>query len=270
MITFDQTEVTALSSKPLYNGEVESLFANPPEDIQRQFVGATFSNAYGAASQFLNYLFQQFDGTKEARVLDFGAGWGRMLRLIRNKPELDHIDLHGCDIDRTMLELCRKTIPRTTLNPVELFPPSPYRSGFFDVIYANSVFSHLGERNHLAWAQEFARIVRPGGLVVLTTQAKHFLQVCEELRSGKRPIETIWHKNLAQGFASPSCGEQYDKGEFLYHPHTVRPNPEIYGDAIVPKAFFAEHWGTLGFDLIDWFEHPDIFGQNRAVLRRSS
>lgn len=273
MIQFDSNDIAELSGKPLLAAEDPNEMANPPKDVQEIFVGASFENAYGAAAQFLNYLFGHAQnllpsGLDGARILDFGCGWGRMLRLIRHKPDLDVVELYGCDVDPNMVELCRRSLPRTHVAPSELFPPLIYRTGFLDVVYANSVFSHLGEMNHVAWAQEFARVVRPQGLVVVTTQAKHFLSFCEDLRTGKREIQNHWHKNLSLGFTDPNSAAKYDAGEFLYAPQSRGANPKIYGEAIVPRQFFEEHWGGFGFDLVDWFEHPDILGQNRAVLRR--
>ena len=273
MVVFDGQDIMGLSGKPLLPDDDVSALSNPPADIQETFVGASFENAYGAAAIFLNYLFDQVQShlsqdVAGLRVLDFGCGWGRMLRLIRNKAELDGIDLYGCDVDPKMVELCRRSLPRTYVAPTGLWPPSLYRAGFFDVIYANSVFSHLGEMNHVSWAQEYARIVKPNGLVVVTTQAKHFLTFCEDLRSGKRTIQNYWHRNLSLAFTAPDSAERYDKGGFLYAPQSLGANPKVYGEAIVPRQFFEEHWGALGFDLVEWYEHPDVLGQNRAVLRR--
>jgi hypothetical protein len=145
-----------------------------------------------------------------------------------------------------------------------------YRDGFFDVVYANSVFSHLGEVNHLSWAQEYARILKPGGLAVVTTQAKHFLDFCADLRTGKRPVQNYWQETLRDCFAEPGLEEKFASGQLLYAPKWKAERPMVYGEAIVPKQYFQDKWGDLGFELLDWFEHPELLGQNRAVLRLRS
>jgi 2-polyprenyl-3-methyl-5-hydroxy-6-metoxy-1,4-benzoquinol methylase len=63
--------------------------------------------------------------------------------------------------------------------------PSDYREGTFDMIYAYSVFSHLSEQCHLAWASEFARILKPGGTVCLTTQARNLKFAAITLREAQ-------------------------------------------------------------------------------------
>lgn len=48
-------------------------------------------------------------------------------------------------------------------------PPTTYPDSLFDVVYAVSVFTHLTEDRQLSWLAEFARIIRPCGLLLLTT-----------------------------------------------------------------------------------------------------
>lgn len=49
-----------------------------------------------------------------------------------------------------------------------LEPPLPYGDAQFDLVYALSVFTHMHEENARAWLAELARVVRPGGLALLT------------------------------------------------------------------------------------------------------
>lgn len=50
----------------------------------------------------------------------------------------------------------------------ELAPPTPYVSESFDLVYALSVFSDLDEHLQRDWLAEFRRLLRPGGLLVLS------------------------------------------------------------------------------------------------------
>jgi SAM-dependent methyltransferase len=92
------------------------------------------------------------------RVLDFGCGAGRTLRHFLDEAE--HAEFHGCDIDdRSIAWLSENLSP-----PFHVFQngespglPSPDR--FFDVAYALSVFTHLGD--HWAdWLLELRRVRR--------------------------------------------------------------------------------------------------------------
>src|SRR5207253_7435957 len=106
--------------------------------------------------------------------------------------------------------------PYTWLTPCNTFPPTRYNNGIFDVVYAYSVFSHLSEDSHLAWAGEFARVLKPGGTVILTTQGLKLLDMCRGFREGTQPITHVWHELLAKSFTEPDVVDRFNRGDFLY------------------------------------------------------
>jgi SAM-dependent methyltransferase len=94
-------------------------------------------------------------------VLDFGCGCGRTSRHWK-RP------VHGTDIRPELVAWCQEHLPGVyTVNDPE--PPTLYSDTSFDLVYAVSVFTHLTVDRQRQWLAEFARIVRPGGLVLLTT-----------------------------------------------------------------------------------------------------
>jgi SAM-dependent methyltransferase len=52
-------------------------------------------------------------------------------------------------------------------------PPLPYSGGYFDVVYCLSVFTHLSESMQDLWIGELRRILKPGGVLVLTVHGKN-------------------------------------------------------------------------------------------------
>jgi len=55
-----------------------------------------------------------------------------------------------------------------------LSPPLDFGSAEFDLVYAFSVFTHLTPDLQLEWIKELARILKPGGYVVLSTHGESY------------------------------------------------------------------------------------------------
>jgi len=193
-----------------------------------------------------------------------------MLRILARSPEFRGAELVGCDAMDLALRICRRSIPHAFFSHTSAQPPSSYRDGMFDLVYAYSVFSHLSEAANLAWAAEFARIVRPGGMVAVTTQGRGFIEICAEYRSGARRRESSWHDNLARAFADGDALARYDAGEMLFHPSGGGDEltKDFYGEAAVPREFFRQRWGAVGLELVEWIVPEDPTAQSIAFFRR--
>lgn len=51
-------------------------------------------------------------------------------------------------------------------------PPLTFESGYFDVVSSFSVFTHLNERLQDLWLLEIARVLKPGGIVILSVHGE--------------------------------------------------------------------------------------------------
>src|SRR3712207_8856820 len=70
--------------------------------------------------------------------------------------------------------------PRSTLFPyTTLFrsvrlnqaePPAPYPDDRFELVYAISILTHLTEPAAHAWVADFARVLRPGGALIVRSE----------------------------------------------------------------------------------------------------
>jgi SAM-dependent methyltransferase len=105
----------------------------------------------------------KWEGT---RVLDFGCGAGRTLRQFL--PEAKRAEFYGCDIDAPSIAwLATHLAP-----PLHVFesgesPSLPQSDGFFDLVYALSVFTHISD-HWAGWLLELHRVLKPGGLLLAT------------------------------------------------------------------------------------------------------
>jgi len=101
------------------------------------------------------------DGTD---LLEFGCGAGRYLRHLP-----DHVgSVVGVDYNPYLLAWTTANLRFASFEACGPRPPLPERDARFDVVYAIDVFSHLEESAQVPWFEELARVLRPGGLMVLT------------------------------------------------------------------------------------------------------
>jgi SAM-dependent methyltransferase len=83
--------------------------------------------------------------------------------------------LYGCDLNHAAIAWAAKHLPHATFTVNRIAPPLPYDDGRFDLVYALSVFTHLPEALTVDWLRELHRVLRPGGVLVLTTMGPAFL-----------------------------------------------------------------------------------------------
>ncbi|MDX6513303.1 MAG: hypothetical protein QOE36_2807, partial [Gaiellaceae bacterium] len=104
-------------------------------------------------------------------LLDFGCGCGRVTRR--------WVDLHGPEIcgsdrDERAIEWCRTNLPFARFERNGLEPPLAFDDARFDLVYALSVFTHLTADLQHRWIVELGRVIRPAGLLLLTTHGESY------------------------------------------------------------------------------------------------
>jgi len=200
------------------------------------------------------------------RLLDFGCGWGRILRLFLRDCKAAH--LQGVDVDPMLVDVCRSTFPYATFDQVEPLPPTSFADGSFDVITAYSVFSHLAEHASQAWVREFARLLRPGGVMLVTTQRRDFIAFCESLRGQEHGPG--WHRTLSHSFVDTDAAyAAYDAGQYLYAATGGGPSrpAEFYGEALIPEGYVRAHY-TQVLDFVDFVSDPQLLPQALIVMQK--
>lgn len=111
-------------------------------------------------------------------LLDFGCGCGRVTRRWRERP-----GVHGSDTSSEAIAWCRRNLPFGRFEVNGLAPPLAFDDESFELIYALSVFTHLPVDLQRAWLRELRRVLRPDGLLLLTT---HGLAYADRLRPDER------------------------------------------------------------------------------------
>jgi ubiquinone/menaquinone biosynthesis C-methylase UbiE len=110
------------------------------------------------------------DLLKVGRVLDFGCGCGRTIRWFLQAGGT--AEFHGADVDEHAIEWCKRNLPGGHFSATLQDPPLPCSAEYFDVVYCISVFTHLNEAMQDVWLREIYRILKPGGVLLLTVYGK--------------------------------------------------------------------------------------------------
>jgi len=97
-------------------------------------------------------------------VLDVGCGTGLVGRALRTRGFTGQV--LGLDISQASLDIARETGAYASLEQADLQQPLPSEDDSVDALVCVGVMTYLPEVETV-W-REFARVVRPGGLVVAT------------------------------------------------------------------------------------------------------
>jgi len=243
----------------------------PDENAQIRFIGnsgdAALLEAF-RAYQLIRTLAARAGRpvTRRSIILDFGCGWGRILRFfLRDVPAAQ---LHGIDVMPQAIEISQKTNPWCQFVLGSPLPPSDLPAEGFDLIYMYSVFSHLSEDAHARWLDEFGRVLRPGGLLVATTWPREYIARCERARQGD--TRQAHHGSLGAFLGTDGWLAAYDRGEFCHSP--VGGGDELasdfYGESCIPEAYVRKHWASR-FEIVNYLEADDeSLWQNLIVAKR--
>ena len=99
------------------------------------------------------------------RVLDFGCGAGRVLHAFL--PEAASGEFWGCDLHGPTIAWLDENLSPPLRFFVNDRIPTPHPDGYFDLVYAISVFTHI-THEWSAWLLELHRILKPDGLLLAT------------------------------------------------------------------------------------------------------
>lgn len=115
-------------------------------------------------------------------ILDWGCGAGRLTRYL----SMFSPHVTGVDIDADNIAMCAENLPHSIFQAIAPHPPTSFAENSFDLVIGISVFTHLDEKNQHAWLAELKRIVRPGGVLLLTIAGQAQMHLYKDWGDNKR------------------------------------------------------------------------------------
>ncbi len=235
--------------EPVIDGVVMPGF--PDEAFQKGSVGSAGGRTlrhegfkfYSTIKRYASEFGVTLDSN--TAILDFGVGWGRMIRFFYK--DIPSEGIFGIDVMPEMVDVCKKTLPSGKYSVSSPLPPTGFADNSFDIIFAYSVFSHLRDDAAEAWIKEFSRILKPNGIVVATTEGKAFLDKCEYYQKHpEKAADSIWHQMISEGFSPiEKFREKFDNGEFSYVAFGGGGvlDGSFYGDCVIPPQYVENVFG---------------------------
>lgn len=178
----------------------------PPPELIRITVANEDSERFYASGQegaawivsLLNELGTPIESV--GSLLDFGCGAGRVLRHWKRVPGVRVI---GADYNPVLVAWCREHLRFAQVAQVSPDMTVPIPASSLGLIYALSVFTHLAEAQQAACTTEFTRLLRPGGLLLLTVHGRRDDQMSDEERRRFDAGELVIHG--ADLYGSNAC-----------------------------------------------------------------
>lgn len=155
------------------------------------------------------------------RVLDFGAGAGRVLRHFVGSGA----ELHGSDIDLASVEwMALNLAPHVHAFHNREEPGLARPDGFFDLVYAVSVFTHVTD-HWAGWLLELRRVLKPDGILVASF--------------------------IGEGAIAAVTGEPWSDERFGMNVLNEGQPWQLGGPTVIHSPWWLrEHWGRA-FEILD-------------------
>lgn len=182
------------------------------------------------------------------RVLDFGCGYGRVLRSIR--AAFPSAELVACDMDQAALASCASAFGARAV----VGTPDPDRIEQVtevDLIWCGSVLTHIDASAWDTLLRYFSRALNPGGVAVVTTHGRRMAWRAEHDKHHyglhPRQVDRVLATYQSTGF-----------GYADYEGH------DGYGISIsspgwaVQRALGVPGFRIAGYDEAAWDHHQDV------------
>lgn len=246
-IPLDLVGETLLNIPSTYEGALrEHLPRMATDEIQRNWTGSSGQHLLQQSCAFVRSVESNVraltnQGLANFKILDYGCGWGRLLRLMYKHTAPDN--LYGCDPWDLSINICRESGIAAHLAVSDYLPKRlPFEGVKFDLIYAFSVFTHLSERAAAAAMSACRQSISDGGVMVITIRPPGYWRAHWDAQ-GPVDREKMLADHKARGFA------------FTPHLRAAVDGDVTYGDTSISIDYIARNWRDWEVLGVDWQMH---------------
>lgn len=228
-----------LKDHPLLSRHLPPM--SPPE-VQARWTGSQGDKLLAQSLPFVqscseNYTTVTGKTLHNARILDFGCGYARFLRLFSYYTD----QVLGCDPWEASLDQSRAVGFGDRVRKSDALPQSLPFDEPFDFAFAFSVFTHLNERATILCLRALRGVVRTGGVLCITIRPPEYWQG-----------HFVNHSYAPKGSLDHYVKTHKERG-FAFFPHGAKPDdPDAtYGDSSMTMdclAGMAEGWKIVAQD----------------------
>jgi hypothetical protein len=208
----------------------------PTDEFQAGWVGSSGEQLLRQSVLFVKTCIVQYEThsgcpVARTRILDYGVGWGRIIRLFNRFVPEDQ--LFGVDAWEHILEVARGLGVRANLKTVSSYPRKLPFTNKFDLILVFSIFTHLSEKSAKLAARRCAESLSPKGIFVATIRPIEFFQAVD-------------HEAVRLSYETRGFG-------FSPHPSIDAVDGDVpYGDAAIAVDYIHESWPWLKIMSLDY------------------
>lgn len=226
----------------------------PPLHLIKRVSGVESLNAFHASGlkafhDFRGYLQRHLGADELRRLLDWGCGCGRLS--LHLAEHLEGVEIHGTDIDAEAIAWAERAIPGARFQTSGREPPLPFADAHFDAVIATSVFTHLTGEDQVMWLREMRRILRPGGVLLATTQGEFFARY---YRPGNEVLEAMAQRGFWDGPLD----------------HLAGVAPDGYYRSTYQTRDYTEEVWSKELEILEYVEAGNLNRQDVFLLRRST
>lgn len=181
------------------------------------------------------------------RLLDFGCGYGRVLRSLR--AAFPSTELIACDMDPAALSSCVEAFGARAVTGAP-DPDHIEQVTDVDLIWCGSVLTHLDAPQWGPLLRYFSRALAPGGVAVVTTHGRRMAMRAEagkEYGLNARAIDRVLAAYKSCGFGYNDYAGYDGYGISLSSPGWA-----------VQRALEAPDLRLAGYDEAAWDRHQDV------------